>query len=186
MTLLKIKYNELLPSYVPLGSQSHRGRGLGLIYGIEPDLSALTVLRLRDRWWGLCYFWFYIFRLWVISSANTASPPMYVPKIHKFIQHSLMMTPKNLLRPIQEWIKNCISHFENWMALNKLKLNERKLNYLFCIKVFEGVLHWTHSLWEMTRYIRPIMRAILEWCLTLYIDVRKAYVSMLFPSQKYC
>ena len=33
-------------------------RSLSLIYGIEPDLSALTVLRLRDRFWGLCYYWY--------------------------------------------------------------------------------------------------------------------------------
>ena len=150
-----------------------QGRGLSLINGIEPDLSTLTVLRLRDRCWGLCYFW-YTFRLWVISSANTASPSIYMLTMHKFIPHSPMLTPKNLLRPIQEWIKNCILvAFRDLDGSQQTEAQQRKTKLLLLHLIFRRCLT-LDSLWEMTPYIRPIMRATLGWCLTLYIDVRKA------------
>ena len=107
---------------------------------IEPDLSALTVLRLRDRCWGLCYFW-YTFRLWVISSANTASATIYMLKIHRFIQHSPMLTPKNLLRPIQEWIKNCILvAFRDLDGSQQTEAQQRKTKLLLLHLIFRRCL----------------------------------------------
>lgn len=83
----------------------------------------------------------YTFRLWVISSANTASPSIYMLKIHRFIQHSPLLTPKNLLRPIQEWIKNCILvAFRDLDGSQQTEAQQRKTKLLLLHLIFRRCL----------------------------------------------
>ena len=111
----------------------------------------------------------------MISSANTASPSIYMLKIHRFIQHSPLLTPKNLLRPIQEWIKNCILvAFRDLDGSQQTEAQQRKTKLLLLHLIFRRCLTLDSLTLRMTPYIRSIMRATLGWCLTLYIDVRKA------------